>query len=299
MRFKVVDRVLAAFSGLIVLVIGIGLFVFGSGVFPFRLDVSFLEQTYGFWQRAAMVVVAVALCAVGLRSFSLLFRSGKEKGFIAQHTEYGDLSISMSAMENMVKKCVDAHEELKVSATRIHHSRDGVVVSIRISLGNGVNIPLTVSALQKQIKQYITSCSGVDVKEVRVMVETNNSLPSATCPKTTDDTLHADTDAAVKAGELVEGLRNAAQATATQAPEAAEPDARKPLHQRLFRHEDKPQTLPPPPAEAATEPKGPQTEAAAGEPEAIAPAAEPEKPVDSAEETAGGVETDKKNGEDA
>ena len=47
-------------------------------------------------------------------------------------------------------------------------------MDIRISLANVVNIPLTVNALQKQIKHYITSCSGVDVKEVRVMVETGN-----------------------------------------------------------------------------------------------------------------------------
>ena len=46
-------------------------------------------------------------------------------------------------------------------------------MDIRITLLGGVNIPLTVNALQKQIKQYITSCSGVDVHKVRVMVETD------------------------------------------------------------------------------------------------------------------------------
>ena len=46
-------------------------------------------------------------------------------------------------------------------------------MDIKITLLSGVNIPLTVNALQKQIKQYITSCSGVDVHKVRVMVETD------------------------------------------------------------------------------------------------------------------------------
>ena len=73
----------------------------------------------------------------------------------------------------MVQKCVDAHNELTVNQTRIEHVRDGVCVDVKITLAGGVNIPLTVNALQKQIKQYITSCSGVDVQEVRVMVETD------------------------------------------------------------------------------------------------------------------------------
>lgn len=76
----------------------------------------------------------------------------------------------MGALESMVKKCVASHQELTVGAIRIHHAHEGVIVEIKVTLLNGMNIPLTVNALQKQIKQYITSCSGVDVHKVRVMV---------------------------------------------------------------------------------------------------------------------------------
>ena len=246
MRFKALDRVVSAVSGLIILVAGIGLFVFGTGIFPFKLDVSFLDRSFALWQRAVMVAVALLLCFFGLKGMALLFRSNKEKGFIMQHTEYGDLSISMTAMENMVKKCVDTHEDLKVSNTRIHHARDGVIVALRIALANGVNIPITVSALQKQIKQYITSCSGVDVKEVRVMVETNNSLASPVTPKT-QNMLMADVDAAAKAGAVVDTLRETAQSALPVEPAETENPKKEPFHQRLFKREDKQQIVPQPP----------------------------------------------------
>lgn len=252
MRFKVIDRIVSALSGLVILVIGIGLFVFGIGIFPFRLDLSFLDMPFVLWQRAIMVVAALLLCFFGLRGFSLLFRSSKEKGFILQHTEYGDLSISMTAMENMVKKCVDTHSELRVAHTRILHAREGVIVNLRIALANGVNIPITVSALQKQIKQYITSCSGVDVKEVRVMVETNNSLQPSAGNKT-ESTMSADVDAAAKAGVVVDTLREAAQNAKSAEPvHEAKPD-KAPLHLRLFKHEDKQQIIPQPPVSEPTE----------------------------------------------
>lgn len=134
-----------------------------------------------WWQRAVMIVGALALIALGLHDVLLLFRRTREKGFIIQHSEYGDMSISMNALESMVQKCVASHQELTVNATHIQHAREGIVVDIKITLPSGVNIPLTVNALQKQIKQYITSCSGVDVHKVRVMVETDaRALPIRT-----------------------------------------------------------------------------------------------------------------------
>jgi len=245
-RFKVIDRIVSALSGLVILVIGIGLFVFGIGIFPFRLDLSFLDMPFVLWQRAIMVAASLLLFFFGLRGLSLLFRSNKEKGFILQHTEYGDLSISMTAMENMVKKCVDTHSELKVAHTRILHAREGVTVNLRIALANGVNIPITVSALQKQIKQYITSCSGVDVKEVRVMVETNNALQPSAGNKT-ENAMSADVDAAEKAGAVVDTLREVAQnVKPAEAAHGVKPE-KEPLHMRLFKHEDKQQIIPQPP----------------------------------------------------
>ena len=81
------------------------------------------------------------------------------------------MSISMNALESMVQKCVASHQELTVNATHIQHAREGIVVDIKITLPGGVNIPLTVNALQKQIKKYLEACSGVMVQEVRVFVD--------------------------------------------------------------------------------------------------------------------------------
>jgi uncharacterized alkaline shock family protein YloU len=278
---KLTDRILAALSGLIILLIGLGLLVYGVGIFPFKLDLSFLTQPFVLWQRAVMVAAALLMSILGIHGIAMLFRNGRDHGFIAQHTEYGDLSISMSAMENMVKKCVDSHNELKVSNTRIQHARDGIIVSIRISLGNGVNIPLTVSALQKQIKQYITSCSGVDVKEVRVMVETNNAFSGNVCPAP-DGTMAADADAASKAGEVVSSLHEAAQnAMPKEMPPEPKPE-KKPLHQRLFRHEEKPQTLPQPPvAVPGTEAEHPEHDRETSAETQTQNATDAEKPTES------------------
>ena len=244
MKIRFIDRLLIALTGLLVLLLGLGVLVFGLGIFPFKVDTSFLTASYALWQRAVIVVVALVLCALGLHSVTALFHKRQEKGVFVQRTEYGDLSISMSAMENMVKRCIDTHEDLRVTSTRIHHTRDGVVVDMRISLSGGVNIPITVNALQKQIKHYITSCSGVDVREVRVMVETEGG--GSVCPDA-HDLLTADALAAEQAGSVLEAASEATQAIATETSEKER------THQRIFKHGDEPQIEPEPPAEATSD----------------------------------------------
>ncbi len=229
------DRVLTGLAGLILTLLGIGLFVYGVGIFPFELDTTFLEGPFTFWQHVLLAAIALVLLLLGLRGVAAMFRSNKEKGFILQHTEYGDLNISMNAMENMVKKVVDMNDELKVTSTKISHTKDGVIVSVRVLLENGVNIPMIVSALQRQTRQYITSCSGVEVKEVRVFVDTTaGSGPKLHTEKGNE--LVADVDAVEKAGRMVDRLNDAVQKAikSDAAPKLPE-DEKEALHQRIFR----------------------------------------------------------------
>jgi len=226
---------LTGLAGIILTILGLGLFVYGVGIFPFQLDMAFLEGPFTFWQHVLLAVIALVLLLLGLRGIAAVFRSNKEKGFILQHTEYGDLNISMNAMENMVKKVVDMNDELKVTNTKISHTKDGVIVSVRILLENGVNIPMIVSALQKQTRQYITSCSGVDVREVRVFVDTTpGSGPRLHAEKGSE--MVADVDAVEKAGRMVDKLNDAVQkAIKSDAGPKTHEENKESLHQRIFR----------------------------------------------------------------
>jgi len=244
MTFKFFDRFFAAIGGLILLFLGVCTLILGLGIFPFSVDntvQSFLLGDFQPWQRIGVVGIGLIACILGVHSVSLLLRRRRDQGFIMQHTEYGDMSISMHAMEAMIKKCVDTHEELKVTHTKIRRSREGVVVDMRISLGSGVNIPLTVNALQKQIKHYITSCSGVDVKEVRVMVEMGNhsakSAEMATPGMVVDEAcgnIPTFTDMSQQASPECEGEASGGKET---------------IHQRLFKHDEMPSVFPEPPME--------------------------------------------------
>lgn len=152
--------------------------------------------------------------------------------FIVQQTDNGELRIAVKAIENLVQKCVDKHEEIELNAMHIRNAREGVTVDMSISLANNISIPLTVASLQKQIKQYLVASSGIEVKEVRVSVETAGGAN----------------------GEAQEEPELVPQEEAEKEKPAPEPvKAKVPLHQRIFGRQEQPATVPEPPkAEAET-----------------------------------------------
>ena len=148
--------------------------------------------------------------------------SAKHQDFVIQRTDSGELRIAVKAVENQVQKCIDLHEEIQVNSMKILNGREGVVVELIVTLDNNISIPLAVASLQKQIKQYLIASSGIEVKEVRVSVESTQDSPDE-------------------------------EAEETEAEQPAEKPAAKeqkpPLHQRLFGRPDEPAIVPEPPKE--------------------------------------------------
>lgn len=187
MKIRILDRILVALAGLLMLAgcaaLAAQLF-FGKDVIGWVTNVLKSEQ-YRIW-----LIIALALVLLlGFYCILLLFRHrGRKDKFVMQKTENGELAISLKAMESMVQKCLDPHKELTVQSVRLENQKGGLLIRIRGTVAGGVSIPLTVDALQQQIKQYVTACSGVEVKDIRVRIEssgpeTKDSLFAIEAPK--------------------------------------------------------------------------------------------------------------------
>ena len=257
MKIKFWDRLILFFGALLTAAAGIFLFVGGlqfAGV---------LGEALPMGTRIVCIAGGAALVLFAIYLFTLpRTLSGGRHEFIVQQTDNGELRIAVKAIENLVQKCVDMHEEIKLDSMKIRNAREGVTVDLRISLANNISIPLAVASLQKQIKQYLVASSGIEVKEVRVYVETAGGDIG-------------DSPYLVPAGE---------QAAAQEKPAAEQPKAKVPLHQRIFGRPEQPANMPEPPKEEAAE--APETEEAAPE----APADENPAPEETAEEMPQAVE---------
>ncbi len=274
MKIRVADRLLVALAGLLLIALSAGLVAEAFFAVPLT---GALAASLASRETANIVIVAACaavLFLLGLYCAAMLFRRrGGKRGFVRQCTENGELSISIRAIEGLVQKCVDQHEELHINGMALQNTRAGLIIRLRIALAGGVNIPLAVGALQKQIEQYVTACSGVDVREVRVQVETSASKlkqPSAfAVPELAPGTPAYE--------EPIPMAKPAAQ----EKPEKKK-EGRRPLHQRLFGPEEQVATVPVPP-EMAAKPEDSATPEDSAKPEEVAEQAEtPEQPQEEA-----------------
>ncbi len=178
---------------LLIIVIALLLLVFGAATLYLGIRLNALELTApstdvindvvkaekavfngeGYWTLRRIVVLAIGAIEVLSAIFLMTIPSKlryKKGDFIVQQTENGEIRIAVRAVENLVRKCTDMHDEIDVSGLRISNHRDGVSVDLKVALPNNISIPLAVESLQKQIKQYVTVSTGVSVRDVRVAV---------------------------------------------------------------------------------------------------------------------------------
>ena len=219
MKIKMWDRLILWAGSLLAIAAGVVLFVQGLQV-----------------KNALHAVLAVMLAAFGGYMIVFLRRhSAQRQEFVIQRTDSGELRIAVKAIENQVQKCIDLHEEILDSSLKIVSGREGVVVELIVTLANNISIPLAVASLQKQIKQYLVASSGIEVKEVRVSVEsTQDSF--APEPQEQDGE---------QCGE-----------------KACAKEKKAPLHQRLFGRPEEPAIVPEPPKDELEEEYGADEEAA-------------------------------------
>ena len=286
MKIRILDRILVAVAGLLVLA---GCAALAAQLFFGKNVAAWAGRLLADPSVRIWLIVALALLLIlGVYCVLILFRHrSRHDKFVMQKTENGELSISLKAMESMVQKCLDPHKELSVQSVRLENQKGGLLIRIRGTVAGGVSIPLTVDALQQQIKQYVTACSGVEVKDIRVQIEssgpeakeslyaieapTARALPSSIAreekaPEAEEEKTEEITPEELEAiaaeipkpepAEAEEGeeeepavvVSAAAAAAAEQLKkEAPEEEDDRPIHQRLFSSQEEPCVMPMPP----------------------------------------------------
>lgn len=266
MKIRIADRILVALAGLILIALcaGVAAQIF-FGV-PVTAAVRALFDRQGSFARLLMAGIIIVVLLTGIYCFLLLFRHKKRSdGFVVQKTENGELAISMKALEDLVTKCTDKHDEMTVESCNLENTRDGLMVRLKVRMAGGISIPMTVSSLQKQIRQYVTACSGVDVGDILVKVETGEGIiqdspfaiaepgPIALLKPAPDQNSGDPEQPAVP--EMTELSQSEAERTEetdrsglpAYEPEGYPEDDDRPMHQRIFRPEEEAQIVPCPP----------------------------------------------------
>ena len=261
MKMKLLDRLILRFGAVLTLLTG-GIAV-AAGILLYGHDLG--EGVVMKWLPLALIISGAVAVVISVLNILVARRyAARRRAFITQPNEMGELRIAVSAIENLILKCVETHKEVKVQEMSVSNHRGAIDVDLRVGMNSNVSIPHAVEQLQSQIKRYLAASSGIEVRNITVSVD--------------------------KAPASVSALP---QEPLAQVEPQAEEKEKIPMHQRIFgRDPEKSEAeqvveaemVTPPETEAESETEAePAPEV---EPAPEAPAAEAEEPAQEAEEAA-------------
>ena len=110
------------------------------------------------------------------RFFSVNVRRDK---IIAFDNPSGRVSVSLMAMEDLVKRLIIRQSQVKDVKTRITASKKGLSLRIQLSIAFEVNIPELTAGLQEMIRRKIQDTIGIE-DTVEISIYVGKILPERT-----------------------------------------------------------------------------------------------------------------------
>ena len=88
-----------------------------------------------------------------------------------QAGEFGEVNITLAALENMVLRVVQQMRQVRDSSRRVEYTPHGLVVYLKVKVLPDQKLPGLTAELQNNVKNYLEEIAGIAVSEVKVKVE--------------------------------------------------------------------------------------------------------------------------------
>ncbi|MBE5817164.1 MAG: alkaline shock response membrane anchor protein AmaP [Clostridiales bacterium] len=167
---KFIDRLLLLLAGLVFIAFA-GLFaVVVIGVVSIEQITAVIQSTPRGW--LTVVIMSALVCLLLFVGIKLLFmrpRKDKIQSCLINNDEDGEIFISVSAIDNIVKMAILSFPDVKNLKVRIKATRTGVVVFGKIFAPVGINTPELLTSIKSLVKQFVEEKSGICVDQIRLV----------------------------------------------------------------------------------------------------------------------------------
>lgn len=169
------DKILIALSGLVLIALGVCVILAAGGVIELPAAIAFDTWLGTGWQWMPVVFLAGALMIIwGLVLLIRPFRrSGDARGkyYTLQSEPDGNVRISVSAIDHLVRRCIDAYGQVATAKVKIGGQEDAMTITLHLTLTGDVQIPSLIEELRDDIKRSLQHSAGVTVQSVQVYVD--------------------------------------------------------------------------------------------------------------------------------
>lgn len=121
-----------------------------------------------------MMVGAIAVVVLVLTimlMFSLLRVESKPKSIVVTSSLNGQVSITVAAIKIIIMKAVKKVEGVRDIRSSVSSGADGLVIYLHMMINPEYSVPEMTRSIQAVVKEYLENIGGLQVAEVRVLVD--------------------------------------------------------------------------------------------------------------------------------
>lgn len=112
------------------------------------------------------ILVFIISSSIAIRSF----RSKQDRVSAVHNTSLGQIKISLPALENLILRCAKNVEGIRDIKPILQNNKGNLLIKLSTQVAPDVKIPEVSEELQKVVKDYLKRTAGINVQEIKVLV---------------------------------------------------------------------------------------------------------------------------------
>jgi len=126
------------------------------------------------WDWQIMLISSIVAILFLIVSVKLLFsgvRKPMPQSALLKNTELGKIRVSHATLDTLTQKAVRSFNEVKDVKSVIIPDMENIKIQIKLLVMPDVNLPELTISIQKKVKDYVETLSGIVVNEVQIYVD--------------------------------------------------------------------------------------------------------------------------------
>lgn len=161
MRFFTVFAIL--FYATVLILIGSGVVIFSLNLFDYKEITQFFNFVLGsMYYRGIILTSGVIIIVVSYLFAKIIFGRFQSEKTIAFSTASGEVTIALSAIEDVLKNISSSIAEIKEIRPDVIATKKGILVNLKVILNAEANLPDLTTKLQEVTKSKIQEVLGLD-----------------------------------------------------------------------------------------------------------------------------------------
>lgn len=164
------DRLLLLIAAIFLIATAIGMVIIGLNLGPgLNMAYSLLQEfAYGRWEA---VLVGGVMLVIGLRLTYLSLAGRKPLGALVTRSELGEVSITVPAVENLVKRTAGQVDGVREVRPIVTARTDGVAVRLKAWVEKDINVPELAVQIQEVLRSHLKEVVGLNAATINVEIQ--------------------------------------------------------------------------------------------------------------------------------